>query len=1286
MEQPSNKKDFFISYNHHDEDAARWIAWQLEKGGYTTIIQAWDFLPGNNFVEKMDNALKACKSTIAVLSDHYLQPGFTKAEWQAAFAKDPTGEKRSLIPIRIKSCDLAGILGQIIYIDLVGLKEEEARKKLLESVRSTRLKPGEPPPFKGFETQPVSRLNRDEILKKRETELKELLENTIKHNYHMTLKLEQEIEKEIEIKDEETGEVEKRKELVWEEVELEKILADKNNYILINPSGMGKTTFLTYIACTLLGSNKDYEILPFLTTCIEMNQRKSTIDDFIKSKLESFYYNSQTLLINNEWENLLILIDALDQARDVNDIASSLHLQNTYSNYKKARIFISSRQNTADKIKEGFNKIRLKLPEDDEVQHYLGEKHYSNLKSLIDSSRELITVPVLLEMLKIIAERGHISSKIYNRSTLYNEFTRILIDQERNKPRYWQNPSAINNFINYELEQSLEKIAFLSLANNEILEIGKDKLVKYCDSAEKKDTLLNIGIILELFEERELKLVFRHQSFQAYFAARYIHYQQSRYFKQLLRDIAFFYSDAWYEVLRFYIGLEKNPEKAEKMINSIYQRSYEDEKDDLNNSIRLIFTFFLMSETLVSKEKIDDLYEQLRNLLNKTKGYLLFIESNIDKYNSSNKYQRERINIISEPLLKDKDRYVNGIAVNILDKIKVPSWGSPPLHWHDDWNVQIPKDSRSAKIEALDKVENSKDIPRLKPLLKDYHSYVRKAAAETLGKIGTSKEIPLLEPLLTDSNGYVDRAAAEAIVNICISKDISLIEPLIRHYYEDFHSVVRIAVAEALGKKGTLEVIPILDTLLRDGCSDVRSATVKVLAKIVTPQEIPLLLEPLLKDDASDVRRASAYVIGNIGASKYIPLLTPLFRDDDSFVRRTAVEALGKIGTLHAIPLLKSFIKDRNWEVRRAAVKAIENVYKRLNRGLQIPGRIPGIKAIKFIKYKYRSRKRIHILHLSDVHYSEKKDPDIKVTVYEFIEDLKKWQKQNKEKINIICLTGDIAQSGEVSQYQSIEKRIRDILEATGCTRDDLFIVPGNHDVQEYDKISDKNKEILTLICNNQIDINAQVLNNYENYGDFLNKFNNFYTFLDDYGYNNSKSEKEDHVPKPWYSRKLKGYPIRIIGLNSALFSCKTFKDYGRIGMGTRQLKEAYFKDKTGDDEQIIMLSHHPINWLCEKEHDEFSTLMERYSIIHLHGHTHKIKPRKLFSFSGSYFTIGTGSLYGKKGIDDINTYHILTLDFDKNEITIWARRWIPEQMMWALYSDEINNKFPFPRRTRKAS
>ena len=108
---------------------------------------------GKNFVNEMDKAAKNCKHTVPVLSEDYLRSGFTKAEWYAAFAKDPIGEKRLIISIRIKPCDIEGLLGPIIYIDLVGLNEKATKKKLLEGVKETRLKPKKAPPFRGFGTE-----------------------------------------------------------------------------------------------------------------------------------------------------------------------------------------------------------------------------------------------------------------------------------------------------------------------------------------------------------------------------------------------------------------------------------------------------------------------------------------------------------------------------------------------------------------------------------------------------------------------------------------------------------------------------------------------------------------------------------------------------------------------------------------------------------------------------------------------------------------------------------------------------------------------------------------------------------------------------------------------------------------------------------------------------------------------------------------------------------------------------------------------------------------------------
>ncbi len=145
------KKDFFISYNSVDKNLAEWIAWTLEEAGYTTVIQAWDFLAGMQFPVMMQKAAVEAERTIAVLSRAYLNALFTQPEWAAAFAGDPAGEEGKLIPVRAEDFDPPGIFRSMIYIDLVGLQEEEAQKLLLEEIKTRvedrRRKPKKKPGF-----------------------------------------------------------------------------------------------------------------------------------------------------------------------------------------------------------------------------------------------------------------------------------------------------------------------------------------------------------------------------------------------------------------------------------------------------------------------------------------------------------------------------------------------------------------------------------------------------------------------------------------------------------------------------------------------------------------------------------------------------------------------------------------------------------------------------------------------------------------------------------------------------------------------------------------------------------------------------------------------------------------------------------------------------------------------------------------------------------------------------------------------------------------------------------
>src|SRR2546421_5280565 len=99
------RKHFFISYTSADRQWAEWIALELEKVGYQTIIQAWDFRPGSNFLAAMDEAAKVADRTIAVLSPKYFESDYTFVEWATAFRSDPKGKQRKLLPIRVEPCD-----------------------------------------------------------------------------------------------------------------------------------------------------------------------------------------------------------------------------------------------------------------------------------------------------------------------------------------------------------------------------------------------------------------------------------------------------------------------------------------------------------------------------------------------------------------------------------------------------------------------------------------------------------------------------------------------------------------------------------------------------------------------------------------------------------------------------------------------------------------------------------------------------------------------------------------------------------------------------------------------------------------------------------------------------------------------------------------------------------------------------------------------------------------------------------------------------------------------------
>jgi hypothetical protein len=142
-------KAFFISHAGADVAWARWLDWELRAAGYGTVVQCYDFRPGNNFVLEIERALGQAERVLAVLSPAYLRSGFAGAEWAAAFAEDPSGAKAKLVPVRVADFTPEGLFRALIHIDLFGKNDSDARAALLDGLRREATRPETAPRYPG---------------------------------------------------------------------------------------------------------------------------------------------------------------------------------------------------------------------------------------------------------------------------------------------------------------------------------------------------------------------------------------------------------------------------------------------------------------------------------------------------------------------------------------------------------------------------------------------------------------------------------------------------------------------------------------------------------------------------------------------------------------------------------------------------------------------------------------------------------------------------------------------------------------------------------------------------------------------------------------------------------------------------------------------------------------------------------------------------------------------------------------------------------------------------------
>lgn len=267
------------------------------------------------------------------------------------------------------------------------------------------------------------------------------------------------------------------------------------------------------------------------------------------------------------------------------------------------------------------------------------------------------------------------------------------------------------------------------------------------------------------------------------------------------------------------------------------------------------------------------------------------------------------------------------------------------------------------------------------------------------------------------------------------------------------------------------------------------------------------------------------------------------------------------------------------------------------------------------------------LLQLSDIHF--RKNPNevdeysqMRIRTYEKLQSICR-------KINVdgVLICGDVAFSGTEEEYtQKAATFMNRIMEVTGCSDSQIYMVPGNHDKNWNEKgwytrallregmLSSKEIEkIFPNLYMDEPETIKMLLAPFKNYIEFASKYSSASV-----GAKNILTDLPVTISDHLYWRaklaEIEGYIIYLYGINSCMASDK---DDERHRLSLPQM--LYHIDRVKGDINISMM-HHPLGWLINS--GDIVTQMNKRFLVQLYGHEHIPSEEvdgTLKIFSGAY-------------------------------------------------------------------
>jgi predicted MPP superfamily phosphohydrolase len=231
------------------------------------------------------------------------------------------------------------------------------------------------------------------------------------------------------------------------------------------------------------------------------------------------------------------------------------------------------------------------------------------------------------------------------------------------------------------------------------------------------------------------------------------------------------------------------------------------------------------------------------------------------------------------------------------------------------------------------------------------------------------------------------------------------------------------------------------------------------------------------------------------------------------------------------------------------------------------------------------------VLHLSDIHFKSDKDVILK-RMDPLIASIRPYL--THASVIVIAITGDIAQSGDLSEYKHGNKFLSDLKARLKKERDlpiHFVISPGNHDCDFRGDQSARQ-----LVVGDILKTTGDIPESYLKIATKVQS--NYFAFR-------AKHESKAlvvHDDPLWttYCLKVDGMSIALDALNASWISTKHEQQGGLLFPF-----ETYQQKQQKDYDLRICLMHHPFNWYSQVNYRAFREFLHRQSDIILAGHEH---------------------------------------------------------------------------------